>query len=121
VASDARYIGPKDFETATKIANALGFTITKDEFSLLTEMRSHHRTAGAKANELVRAALADSHEWEDAISGGLQAHIDLGDVGTVVIAVVESLGTIKRKVSKLGIAERLPKSEEYVMKIGLLK
>lgn len=121
VASDARYIGPKDFETATKIAAALGFAITNDEFSLLTEMRSHHRTAGAKANELVRAALADSHEWEDAISGGLQAHIDLGDVGTVVIAVVESLGTIKRKVSRLGIAERLPKSEEYVMKIGLLK
>lgn len=121
VVSDARYIGPKDFETATKIANALGFKISKDDFSLLTEMRSHHRIAGAKANEMVRAALTDSHEWEDAISSGLQAHIDLGKVGTVVIAVVESLGTIKRKVSRLGIAERLPESEEYVMKIGLLK
>jgi hypothetical protein len=119
--TDGRYIGPKDLETAQRIANALGFQISEGDFRLLTEMRSHHRTAGAKANELVRKALAESHEWEDAVSAGLQAHIDLREVGTVVIAVVESIGTIKRKVSRLGIAEKLPSSEDVVMKIGIDK
>jgi hypothetical protein len=121
VVTDGRYIGPKDLETAQRIANALGFQISEGDFRLLTEMRSHHRTAGAKANELVRKALAESHEWEDAVSAGLQAHIDLREVGTVVIAVVESIGTIKRKVSRLGIAEKLPSSEDVVMKIGIDK
>lgn len=121
VVTDGRYIGPKDLETAQRIANALGFQISEGDFRLLTEMRSHHRTAGAKANELVRKALAESHEWEDAVSAGLQAHIDLRAVGTVVIAVVESIGTIKRKVSRLGIAEKLPSSEDVVMKIGIDK
>lgn len=119
VVTDDRYIGPKDFVTAEKIASALGFQITESEFKLLTEMRSHHRTAGARANELVRKALVESLDWEDAISGGLQAHIDLQDVGTVVIAVIESIGTIRRKVSHLGIAEKLPTSEDVVMKIGI--
>jgi hypothetical protein len=121
VVTDERYIGPKDFQTAQKIAIALGFNILEDDFQLLNDLRSHHRTAGMKANEIVRASLAESHEWEDAIGSGVQAHIDLGEAGTVVIAVVEAIGQIKRKVSRLGVAENLPHSEEHVMSIGFSK
>jgi hypothetical protein len=121
VVTDERYIGPKDFQTAQKIAVALGFNILEDDFQILNDLRSHHRTAGLKANEIVRASLAESHEWEDAIGSGVQAHIDLGEAGTVVIAVVEAIGQIKRKVSRLGVAENLPHSEEHVMSIGFSK
>ena len=108
VVDEDRYIGPKDFKTASNIAGALGFSFSEDEFNAIHQMRIHHRQAGAEANEVIRVVLSDQSIWEDQINSGRQVRVKIERIGSVGIASVDSLSKTKRLVSKLGIALNLP-------------
>ena len=108
VASDSRWIGAQNYKVAKCIADTFGFAFSEGEYQMINELRVHHRQAGMQANEMIRNSLIKNREWEDAIDRGLHVRLNLGEVGSRQIAMIETIGTVKRLVSKLGVAESVP-------------
>ncbi len=85
---DRNHIAPDSFDEFKRLSKVCGHDVTEKDWDHIRRLRSALKVAGRKARQLLEDHVARDDSWMDPVDRDEVAEIQLGDMGSLLIARV---------------------------------